>query len=294
MCEGVTMSIKYAPLLGAKTLDRSLEEAESSGILNLNGRNLRNLSCCEDYDISDVTEADLSRNRFTEIPSELCACASLESLVCHHNAIKSIPDRIEQLKQLTHMDCSRNQLFSIPSSLCLLELETLILRNNRLSLLPPEVGSLKRLLELDVSNNELKLLPSSIGEMKRLRTLKLRRNQLTELPDSLCQLKLVHIDVTSNLLKSLPLSLTRLTSSLSTLEIDSNPLESPPSEVCARGLSHILRYLLRKADDQVRPQRSNSSRRARTLDRVSRRQLDTIPQASTLNSYVEIVFWKSC
>ena len=85
----------------------------------------------------------------------------------------------------------------------------------------------------------------------------------------LCQLKLVHIDVTCNLLRTLPISLTRLTTSLATLELDSNPLESPPSEVankvvrlnccdgfrlkvCARGLSHILRYLLRKADDQLR------------------------------------------
>lgn len=51
------MSIKYGPLLGTKPLDRSLEEAEASGTLNLSGRNLRNLSCCDDYDISDVTEA---------------------------------------------------------------------------------------------------------------------------------------------------------------------------------------------------------------------------------------------
>ena len=52
----VNMSVKY-PLLGSKPLDRCLEEAEVSGNLNLSGRNLRNLACCDEYDISDVTEA---------------------------------------------------------------------------------------------------------------------------------------------------------------------------------------------------------------------------------------------
>ena len=47
---------------GSKTLDKTFEEAEESGTLVLSGRNLRNLSCSDGYDILDVTEAGNDSN----------------------------------------------------------------------------------------------------------------------------------------------------------------------------------------------------------------------------------------
>lgn len=47
---------------------------------------------------------DLSKNRFGEIPPEVCEYTSMESLNCYYNVIKSIPEAITQLQLLTHLN----------------------------------------------------------------------------------------------------------------------------------------------------------------------------------------------
>lgn len=47
---------------------------------------------------------DLSKNRLTEIPPELCLFAPLESLNLYHNCIKCIPEAIINLQMLTYLD----------------------------------------------------------------------------------------------------------------------------------------------------------------------------------------------
>jgi len=46
------------------------------------------------------TVVDLSRNRFAEVPSDICNCSSVEHLNCYHNVIKSLPVAIVQLQNL--------------------------------------------------------------------------------------------------------------------------------------------------------------------------------------------------
>lgn len=109
---------------------------------------------------------DLSRNHLSEFPRILCSFFSLERLNLHHNAIKSIPEQILQIRMLKVLNLrygfnrfnhgwkflcysSRNQLAFIPASLCKLpNLEILILNNNKLLSLPEEIGQLERLIEL--------------------------------------------------------------------------------------------------------------------------------------------------
>lgn len=52
--------------------------------------------CCHD--------ADLSRNRFTEVPVDICNCGSVERLNCYHNVIKSLPDAMIQLQNLVYLN----------------------------------------------------------------------------------------------------------------------------------------------------------------------------------------------
>ena len=47
--------------------------------------------------------ADLSKNRFIEIPSEIFEYRSAECLNCYHNAIKFVPEALLQLQNLTHL-----------------------------------------------------------------------------------------------------------------------------------------------------------------------------------------------
>ncbi|XP_065412900.1 leucine-rich repeat and calponin homology domain-containing protein 2 isoform X16 [Chrysemys picta bellii] len=152
----LTLSYPTGPYWGAaalpqphtgRSLDRALEEAAGSGILGLSGRKLRDFPG-GGYDLSDTTQADLSKNRFTEIPPDVWLFAPLETLNLYHNCIKSIPETIKNLQMLTYLNISRNLLATLPKYLFDLPLKVLVVSNNKLVSLPEEIGKLRDLMEL--------------------------------------------------------------------------------------------------------------------------------------------------
>lgn len=226
-----------------RTLERLLEEAQHTGDLKLNGRKLKELpTYAAKYDLRDIVHADLSKNRLSELPTELCGLVLLERLDCHSNVLRVVPACVSALQALSYLDLSRNQLSVLPVAVCHLPLAVLLVSNNRLSKLPEEMGKMRSLMDLDVSCNELSQLPPGIGELQALRSLRVRRNQLSELPAELCRLRLWRLDVSENQLARLP-PLLRLMSSLRHLLVDGNPLVSPPAFLCRRGQVHVFKYL---------------------------------------------------
>ncbi|NXF43426.1 LRCH1 protein, partial [Oceanites oceanicus] len=186
--------------------------------------------------------SDLSKNRLTEVPTELCHFVSLETLNLYHNCIKIIPDAIVNLQMLTYLNLSRNQLSSLPACLCGLPLKVLIASNNKLGSLPEEIGQLKQLMELDVSCNEITALPQQIGQLKSLKELNVRRNYLEVLPQELVQLPLVKFDFSCNKVLVIPICFRKMMQ-LQVLLLDNNPLQSPPAQICTKGKVHIFKYL---------------------------------------------------
>ncbi|KFV60435.1 Leucine-rich repeat and calponin homology domain-containing protein 1, partial [Tyto alba] len=186
--------------------------------------------------------SDLSKNRLTEVPTELCNFVSLETLNLYHNCIKIIPDAIVNLQMLTYLNLSRNQLSSLPACLCGLPLKVLIASNNKLGSLPEEIGQLKQLMELDVSCNEITALPQQIGQLKSLKELNVRRNYLEVLPQELVQLPLVKFDFSCNKVLVIPICFRKMVQ-LQVLLLENNPLQSPPAQICTKGKVHIFKYL---------------------------------------------------
>ncbi|NXN16465.1 LRCH1 protein, partial [Indicator maculatus] len=226
-------------------LERALEEAAHSGGLNLSGRKLKEFprsAATLSHDLSDTVRADLSKNRLTEVPTELCHFVSLETLNLYHNCIKIIPDAIVNLQMLTYLNLSRNQLSSLPACLCGLPLKVLIASNNKLGSLPEEIGQLKQLMELDVSCNEITTLPQQIGQLKSLKELNVRRNYLEVLPQELVQLPLVKFDFSCNKVLVIPICFRKMVQ-LQVLLLENNPLQSPPAQICTKGKVHIFKYL---------------------------------------------------
>ncbi|NWW80939.1 LRCH1 protein, partial [Climacteris rufus] len=226
-------------------LERALEEASHSGGLNLSGRKLKEFprsAAALSHDLSDTVRADLSKNRLTEVPTELCHFVSLETLNLYHNCIKVIPDAIVNLQMLTYLNLSRNQLSSLPACLCGLPLKVLIASNNKLGSLPEEIGQLKQLMELDVSCNEITALPQQIGQLKSLKELNVRRNYLEVLPQELVQLPLVKFDFSCNKVLVIPICFRKMVQ-LQVLLLENNPLQSPPAQICTKGKVHIFKYL---------------------------------------------------
>ncbi|XP_034459481.1 DISP complex protein LRCH3 isoform X8 [Hippoglossus hippoglossus] len=226
-----------------RSLDRALDEASATGCLNLSGRKLKEFPrSAANHDLTDTTRADLSRNRLSELPLDVCLFVSLESLNLYQNCLRSLPDSLLNLQALTFLNLSRNQLSVLPVVICSLPLKVLIACNNKLVSLPEEVGQLRHLTELDVSCNEIQTLPSQVGQLEALRDLNIRRNHLVRLPPELAELPLVRLDFSCNKVTSIPVCYRRLTH-LQTIVLDNNPLQTPPAQICIKGKVHIFKYL---------------------------------------------------
>ncbi|XP_039180714.1 leucine-rich repeat and calponin homology domain-containing protein 4 isoform X2 [Crotalus tigris] len=234
--------------------ERALEEAVASGSLSLAGRRLRHFpgGAARRWDLSDTTQADLSRNRFAEVPEDACHLMSLEGLSLYHNCLRSLPPAIANLQALTYLNVSRNQISALPACLCQLPLKVLIASNNKLAALPEDIGSLSSLRQLDVSSNELRSLPGTMGGLESLRDLNIRRNQITVLPEELAELPLVRLDFSCNLVTRLPVCF-RLLRRLQYILLENNPLQFPPAQVCLKGKVHIFKYLNMEACGKGRP-----------------------------------------
>ncbi|XP_057191298.1 leucine-rich repeat and calponin homology domain-containing protein 1 isoform X4 [Triplophysa rosa] len=228
-------------------LERALEDAANSGFMNLSTRKLKEFPrTASNYDLTDTVEADLSKNRLVDIPSEVCHLVSLEMLNLYHNCIKSIPDTIISLQSLTCLNISRNQLSVLPACVCGLPLRVLNASNNKLNVLPESIGQLTSLMELDVSCNEITALPRHIGRLKALRELNVHRNLLCVLPEDLADLPLVKFDLSCNKVSTIPVCYRKMTQ-LQSLQLENNPLQSPPAQICMKGKIHIFKYLAMEA-----------------------------------------------
>ncbi|ETE71949.1 Leucine-rich repeat and calponin-likey domain-containing protein 2, partial [Ophiophagus hannah] len=175
----------------------------------------REFSAAAAYDLSDTTQADLSRNRFTEIPPDVWQFAPLETLNLYHNCIKSIPEAIKNLQMLTYLNISRNLLSTLPKYLFDLPLKVLVVSNNKLVSIPEEIGKLKDLMEL-----------VQLGELPLVK-LDFSCNKVTEIP--VCFRKLRHLQV---------------------IVLDNNPMQIPPAQVCRSPFSSIQKC---KGDLQLHP-----------------------------------------
>ncbi|XP_052462027.1 leucine-rich repeat and calponin homology domain-containing protein 1-like isoform X9 [Carassius gibelio] len=228
-------------------LERALEDAASSGFLNLSTRKLKEFPrTASNYDLTDTVEAELSKNRLIDIPSEVCHLVSLETLNLYHNCIRSIPDSIISLQSLTCLNISRNQLSVLPACVCGLPLRVLNASNNKLNALPESIGQLTNLMELDVSCNEITALPRHIGQLRALRELNVHRNLLCVLPEDLADLPLVKFDFSCNKVSTIPVCYRKM-AQLQSLQLENNPLQSPPAQICMKGMIHIFKYLAMEA-----------------------------------------------
>uniref|UniRef100_A0A803JHR3 Leucine-rich repeats and calponin homology (CH) domain containing 4 n=1 Tax=Xenopus tropicalis TaxID=8364 RepID=A0A803JHR3_XENTR len=185
---------------------------------------------------------DLSKNRLSEVPADICQLVSLESLNLYHNCLRFIPPALSNLQVLTHLNISRNLLPSLPPCICRLPLTVLIASNNKLGALPEEIGTMTSLRQLDVSCNDLQALPPQMGSLGCLRDLNARRNQLSALPEELSELPLIRLDLSCNRITHIPVCYRHLRH-LQTVILENNPLQYPPAQICLKGKVHIFKYL---------------------------------------------------
>ncbi len=110
------------------------------------------------------------------------------------------------------------------------DVEELDLSDNKLTSLPPEITQLSKLRILNIEYNELTDLPAELGQLTALEELYLGHNELSELPASLSQLKhLRKLYLPSNLVSVLPSKLDTLIH-LEDLDISDNGIVELPAD----------------------------------------------------------------
>jgi internalin A len=101
----------------------------------------------------------------------------------------------------------------------------------RLAALPPEIGRLTALTELNLTDNELTALPREISRLTALTELNLSGNKLTALPPEIGRLTaLIVLNLFENQLAALPREISRLTA-LKRLNLRRNRLAALPREI---------------------------------------------------------------
>ncbi|XP_077868846.1 leucine-rich repeat and calponin homology domain-containing protein 1-like, partial [Saccoglossus kowalevskii] len=89
----------------SRSIERVFDDAEVSCQINLSGRKLKDYPMIANkFDLADTEEIDLSKNRLSELPKDVCQYLWLEKINCYSNVIKNIPDDIIKLRVLIHLN----------------------------------------------------------------------------------------------------------------------------------------------------------------------------------------------
>jgi len=125
------------------------------------------------------------------------------------HGLETIPENVEQLKQLRYLYINGNDFRILPEWIgAFKNLKVLDVRSCELESLPKTIRKLTTLHDLFLSNNHLQEIPSMLLNLKNLEVLTIDDNNILFLPDSIDLLKKLKIfNVVGNPLKNLPKSI---------------------------------------------------------------------------------------
>ena len=157
----------------------------------------------------DLLVLDLSNNRITEVPDDICHLRCLTRLSMNGNKLEALPQAFGMtLGGLVTLDLRKNQLTSLPPLTGLTSLQVVDLGENSLSHFPlfsPQsvlsilhldcnrivsmdgaaLAVLSGLCELHVHDNKLSALCPEVSALRRLKVLDVSNNDIGDLPASL-------------------------------------------------------------------------------------------------------------
>ena len=165
----------------------------------------------------------------------------LKKLDLHDNCLTCVPYELASLQDLVRLDISRNKIERpLPPNLGnLSRLVQLNANNNKLVLTGLEYSVPPNLGQLDLSFNHIPEVPPSFGAMKKLQVLNLSQNKVTSIAIELsfCS-ALQDIDLSHNNLTQVPEELGNLPE-LVRLNLNNNKLQTFPKFAAAKNLKEL-------------------------------------------------------
>ncbi|MDO7887423.1 leucine-rich repeat-containing protein kinase family protein [Hymenobacter cheonanensis] len=137
----------------------------------------------EIFDLADSLEIlNLSGNRLSALPAGLGRLHRLQVLFCSDNQFAAVPEVLGECPQLTMVGFKANKIRTLPPAALPPALRWLVLTDNELESLPPEIGRCTQLQKLMLAGNRLRHLPAELARCTQLELLRIAANQLEELP----------------------------------------------------------------------------------------------------------------
>ncbi len=139
---------------------------------------------------------------------------------------------IREILNLQYLILSNNKIKEIPDSIGLLtNLFELDLRNNEIKKIHNSISLLTNLIKLTLDNNKIEKIPDSIGNLTNLIRFTLNNNKIKEIPDSIGNLtNLQHLYLGNNEIKEIPYSIGLLTN-LHTLDLSDTQIKKLPNSI---------------------------------------------------------------
>eukprot|EP01134_Creolimax_fragrantissima_P008501 CFRG8501T1 len=201
--------------------------------------------------------------------------------------LRILPTTVAKLKLIRELILTENDLTDLPPELGCLNntLKILNAERNAITHIPEEIAQLQRLERLNLSHNRLFFgeLQSSIGSLSALTHLELSHNQLDTFPDSWAGLvSLQYIDLSGNEINMFPEVLCRMTN-LETVIISENKIKLIPDDI---GMLIKLKYLDIHDNKVPRlPSEIGECRELETVD-LSLNQLGELP--TTVGNWINV------
>ena len=141
----------------------------------------------EILELADSLEfLNLSNNKISELPDDFWRLKKLKIAFFNSNDFELFPPVLAKCPALSMVSFKNNRIEQVGE---LSEtIRWLILTNNRIPELPPEMGRLSKLQKLMLAGNQLRRLPDELANCQRLELIRLAANQLESLPDELVEL----------------------------------------------------------------------------------------------------------
>lgn len=137
----------------------------------------------EIFTLADSLEVlDLSGNNLSELPADFGRLQKLRILFCSGNPFTSLPGVLGDCPQLDIAGFKACSIETIPVAALNPNLRWLILTDNRLSELPPEIGRCLRMQKLMLAGNRITTLPPELSYCRNLALLRISANRLVDLP----------------------------------------------------------------------------------------------------------------
>lgn len=185
---------------------------------------------------------DVSFNKLREIPDSVQHLAKMNKLVCAHNDISSVSEKISKLIELNELNLSHNLLADLPISIFHCKrLKKLVLDSNRLQRLPSGVCQLFSLTYLSLRSNQIEQL-GGIGSLLSLQYLDVSWNRIEDLDHELYRRHdMTHLFLSNNMISFLSTDIVNFTK-LKTLDLSFNMIREIPPEL--KQLEYIRALLL--------------------------------------------------